>query len=245
MGAENPLFPLDAPRLRATGWEPGSGNWSWLERRLFPEMVRTLPSHLVVLGHPGAESFSAALAAAYVNEARSLHHQAELRDLYALGFDPLLKESERLADGADVASSDVAAEVDLLRNCDVLTFVYPLWFGMPPAIIKGYIDRVLGAGFRIDDLMKPAEGVLRGKRLAVITSSGSRIAWLEEHGMWVSLRQSFDEYLKTIFGFAACDHYHADSIGEGLTDAGAKRVLFEVGQFARSVCACAALPQSA
>lgn len=208
-------------------------------------MVRTLPSHLVVLGHPSPDSFNAALANRYVEEARSLHHQAELRDLYALGFDPLLKESERMADGAASASNDIEVEVGLLKQCDVLTFVYPLWFGMPPAIIKGYIDRVLGTGFRVDDLTKSGERHLRGKRLAVISTSGSRRTWLEEHGMWVSLRQSFDEYLKTVFGFVACDHYHADSIGDDLTDAGANRVLFEIGEFARSVCACAALPETA
>jgi NAD(P)H dehydrogenase (quinone) len=208
-------------------------------------MARTLPSHLVVLGHPSPESFNAALANAYIEKARNLHHQAELRDLYALGFDPLLKEAERTADGAAPGSSDIEVEVGLLKQCDVLTFVYPLWFGMPPAMIKGYIDRVLGAGFRVDDLRKSGQSVLRGKRLAVISTSGARRTWLEEHGMWVSLRQSFDEYLKTVFGFAACDHYHADSIGEDLTAAGAKRVLFEVDEFARSVCACAALPETA
>jgi NAD(P)H dehydrogenase (quinone) len=207
-------------------------------------MVRTLPSHLVVLGHPSPNSFNAALAARYVEVAQSLYHQAELRDLYALGFDPLLKESERMTDGAASASGDIETEVGLLKQCDVLTFVYPLWFGMPPAIIKGYIDRVLGTGFRLDDLTNPDEALLRGKRLAVITTSGSRRTWLEEHGMWVSLRQSFDEYLKTVFGFRGCDHYHADSIGDDLTDASAKRVLFEVGEFARSVCACAALPET-
>lgn len=208
-------------------------------------MVRTLPSHLVVLGHPSPGSFNAALAAAYVEKARSLHHSAELRDLYALSFDPLLKESERMADGAASASSDIEAEIRLLKQCDVLTFVYPLWFGMPPAIIKGYIDRVLGMGFRVDDLKKSGESVLRGKRLAVITTSGSKRTWLEEHGMWVSLRQSFDEYLKTVFGFTACDHYHAGSIGDDLSPTEAKQVLFEVGEFARSVCACAALPGTA
>ena len=135
--------------------------------------------------------------------------------------------------------------MELLEQCDVLTFVYPLWFGMPPAIIKGYIDRVLGTGFRIDDLERRSEGMLRGKRLAVITTSGTRQTWLEEHGMWVSLRQSFDEYLKTVFGFSRCDHYHADAIGDDLAMADADRILFDVREFARSVCASAALPVSA
>ena len=202
-------------------------------------MDKKQPAHLVVLGHPSPASFNAALAARYVEAVREAHQDAVLRDLYSIGFDPLLKEGERSSDGAEVASADVRVELDFLRQCDVLTFVHPLWFGMPPAIIKGYVDRVLGAGFRVDDLHQSGERMLRGKRLAVITTSGSRIAWLEEHGMWISLRQSFDEYLKTVFGFARCDHYHADSIADDLGAADAERILFEVGEFARSVCATA------
>jgi len=207
-------------------------------------MTRTPPSHLVVLGHPSPDSFNAAIAARYVETIRGIHQDAVLRDLYAIGFDPLLKDAERTSNGTASESGDVQAELELLRQCDVLTFVYPLWFGMPPAIIKGYIDRVLGAGFRVDDLDHSAAGVLRGKRLAVITTSGSRLTWLEEHGMWISLRQSFDEYLKTVFGFARCDHYHAGSIVDDLGAADAERILFEVGEFARSVCASAARVQA-
>jgi NAD(P)H dehydrogenase (quinone) len=197
------------------------------------------------MGHPSPDSFNAALANRYIEEVRSQHHQAELRDLYALGFDPLLKEAERADDGVASPSADVRTEIEHLRQCDVLTFVYPLWFGMPPAIIKGYMDRVLGAGFRVDDLTRSRGNLLRGKRLAVISTSGSGLTWLHEQGMWISLRQSFDEYLKTVFGFARSDHYHADSIGEGLTPAGAQQILFEVGEFARTVCASAALSEPA
>ena len=143
------------------------------------------------------------------------------------------------------ACDDITHEFELLQRCDVLVFVYPLWFGMPPAIIKGYIDRVMGRGFRISDLGGALDGIFRGKRLAVITSSGSRITWLEEQGMWISLRQSFDRYLTTVFGFSGFDHYHADSIGDNLGEADAKRIFFEVTQFARTVCAAAALPAPA
>lgn len=206
-------------------------------------MGRTMPLHLVVLGHPGSNSFNAAIAGRYVDAVRATHQDAVLRDLYALGFDPLLTETERTANGVAGASSDIQAELNVLEQCDILTFVYPLWFGMPPAIITGYIDRVLGAGFRVDDLNRSPEGMLRGKRLAVITTSGSKLTWLEEHGIWVSLRQSFDEYLKTVFGFARCDHYHADSVVNDLSSADAERILFEVGEFARRVSASAAALQ--
>lgn len=208
-------------------------------------MGRQMPTHLVVLGHPGAESFNAAIAKRYVETVRAAHQVAVLRDLYALGFDPLLKESERTANGVENASTDIQVELKILEDCDTLTFVYPLWFGKPPAIITGYIDRVLGAGFRVDDLLRSSQGMLRGKQLAVITTSGSKLTWLEEQGIWVSLRQSFDKYLQTVFGFRQCDHYHADSVGENLSPAAAEGILFEVGEFARKVCASAATVRQA
>jgi hypothetical protein len=61
----------------------------------------------------------------------------------------------------------------------------------------------------------------------------------------VSLRQSFDEYLKTVLGFVRCDHCHADSIVDDLASSDAERILFEVEEFARRVSASAATSQPA
>ncbi len=199
--------------------------------------MRTPSSHLIILGHPSPDSFNAAVANRYAETVRASNQDAVVRDLYALGFDPLLTEAERKPGDADAPSDAVRAELDLVAKSDVLCFVYPLWFGMPPAMIKGYIDRTLGAGFRRDDLEQTHEGHLHGKRLVVLTTSASTLPWLEEQGMWISLRQSFDLYLKTIFGFSHSDHYHADSIVDDLNPNYAERILFEVGEFARKICA--------
>ena len=192
--------------------------------------------HLVVLGHPSKNSFNAAIAERYVATIRANHHDAIIRDLYELNFDPRLKEAERLPSGGEPISPDVAAELDYLGQCDVVTFVYPLWFGMPPAITKGYIDRVFGAGFRLTHL-KPGGGLFQGKRLAVISTSASTLPWLESQGMWVSLRQSFENYLQTIFGFVESYHYHAASIVDGLNPSEAERILYEIDELARKICA--------
>jgi NAD(P)H dehydrogenase (quinone) len=194
-------------------------------------------SHLVVLGHPGPNSFNAAIAKQYAKTVQANHQDVILRDLYALGFDPLLKEPERTASTTDTVAADVRIELDLINRCDVLTFVFPLWFGMPPAIIKGYVDRVLGAGFKTDGLGKAQEGAFQGKYLSVLTTSASTLPWLEAHGMWISLRQSFDHYMGTVFGFAASGHYHAASIVDDLSPASAETVLYEVDEFTRTICA--------
>ena len=126
-----------------------------------------------------------------------------LRDLYAIGFDPVLRDSERPGAAGFAPAPDVAAELALIRDSNVIVLVYPIWFGMPPAIIKGYIDRVLGAGLLARDIKSgEGHGPLEGKRLVILSSSASTMPWLEEHGQWASLRQAFDTYLTTIFAMA-------------------------------------------
>lgn len=197
-------------------------------------------SHLVVLGHPSAESFNAALAHAYVETVRSKHQDAQLRDLYGLNFDPLLKESERTANDLAGVGEDARHELELAKQSDVIVFVYPLWFGAPPAIVKGYLDRVFGAASRQSEFYIPDKRPFTGKRLAVISTSGSSLPWLEGQGIWVSLRQSFDQYLKSVLGFSHCDHYHAEGIVDELGPAHADRIFFEVAEFATKICAAAA-----
>ena len=202
-----------------------------------PSKTQKAVSHLIVLGHPGPKSVNAAIAHQYKETAQANHQDVILRDLYALGFDPLLKEAERTASTTDAVAADVRIELDLIDRCDVLTFVFPLWFGMPPAIIKGYVDRVLGAGFKTDEIGKTEEGAFHGKHLAVLTTSASTLPWLEAHGMWISLRQSFDHYMGTVFGFSASGHYHAGSVVDDLSSLSAKQILFEVEEFTRDICA--------
>ena len=205
-----------------------------------PSLSRSV-SHLIILGHPATESFNAAIAKRYVETVHTNYQETVFRDLYLLGFDPLLKESERFMSKDQPFSPDVEKELDLIRECDVVTFIYPLWFGTPPAIIKGYIDRVFGAGFRSTDLARQKNALFRKKQLVVVTTSASTLPWLESQGMWVSLTQSFEEYLTAVFGFEKNHHYHADSIVDDLHEADADRILYEVDAFARTICAEAAM----
>jgi len=169
--------------------------------------------HLVVLGHPGARSFNRLVAETYCAAVEDCGQRATLRDLYAMNFDPRLKDSERPDKEGFSPAPEVAAELELLRRCAVVTLVYPLWFGMPPAIIKGYIDRVLGAGFPASAITHGAPNpLLQGKHLVILSSSALTRPWLEERGQWLSLRQAFDLYLTDAFAFADSAHVHFDAI---------------------------------
>ncbi|MFC3580922.1 NAD(P)H-dependent oxidoreductase [Sphingomonas hylomeconis] len=194
-------------------------------------------SHVIVLGNPDAASFSHAVANAYRDAVIECGQQAVVRDLYAMHFDPLLKADERPGRRGTAPAADVVAEIDLVRDASVITLVYPLWYGLPPAIIKGYIDRVLGAGFSARDIVAgSSHGLLHGKRFMSFSSSASTRPWLEEHGQWVSIRQALDTYLATIFALEEGGHVHFDAIVEGVSEQYVAECLADVRERARRTC---------
>lgn len=194
--------------------------------------------HVVVLGTPSPTSFTHAIAETYCDVVRECGQDAILRDLYAIGFNALLGADER-PDAPDYTiAPDAAFELALLEPASVVTFVYPLWVGMPPAIIKGYIDRVFGAGFGASQASANAPvSMLQGKRLLSFSTSASTRPWLEEHGQWISIRQGIDSYLAAVFAMADGGHVHFDSIVDGVAVQYVRECLADVRETARRTCA--------
>lgn len=185
--------------------------------------------HAVIVCHPAEESFTMAVAKRYADTVAARGQEVVVRDLYRIGFDPILHDAERLGDPAE----DVAREWALLDNVDIFTLVYPIWFGAPPAMMVGYIDRVFGAG------RERGEGgdnePLAGKRLVSLTSSGSMRAWLNEKGVLNSLRTVYDRYLSDVFGFAETARYHFDGVGPDTPERDIRMHLNAVENAAREV----------
>lgn len=173
--------------------------------------------HAIIVGHPDAQSFNVSVANAYAEAAAELGHETVLRDLYRIGFDPCLKATERPDAPNFTIADDVRIEQDLLTDCDVFVLVYPIWLGAPPAILKGYIERVFNHGFAFDAFHAGrAQPLLTGKKMISFTSSGSTRAWLEENGVWESLRTIFDDYVAKGCGLEVVDHHHFPSVNPGL-----------------------------
>ena len=165
--------------------------------------------HAIIACHPLERSLTLALAERYAEAVRGHGHEALVRDLYRLGFDPVLKQAEREGEPA----ADVVREWQALGEVDVFVLAYPIWFGAPPAMLKGYIDRVFGAGRRLGVMDEaPPESVLQGKHLVSLTLSGHMRAWLDERGVLESLRNLFDRYLGQVFGLPETHHYHFEGI---------------------------------
>lgn len=118
-------------------------------------------------------------------------------DLYAEGFDPRLKTSERQNYYADSGSpeADIAPHIEKLRHAQRLMLVFPTWWFGPPAILKGWIDRVFapGVAFAHSQNFGPIKPRLTQlERVVVVTTLGSPW-WVD----WLVMRRPVRRVLKT------------------------------------------------
>jgi NAD(P)H dehydrogenase (quinone) len=195
------------------------------------------PLHIVVLAHPDPESFNASVARTYVETVTAHGHRAHVRDLYRLCFDPVLKNHERPDHRGFTISDDVVAERAAIAGAAVYTLVYPIWFGLPPAILVGYIDRVFGASVTPAEIRARAgEGVLSGKRLMSIISSGTPDIWLDEQGQIEGLRSVLGRYLQNSFHMSAAEHLQLGHIVQDMPGPFVEQNLLDVKDRAQQLC---------
>ncbi len=98
---------------------------------------------LVILGHPAAESLCAGMAHAYADSARQAGAEVRFLDLGQLAFNPLFQGYG----AAQPLEPDLLAAQADIQWADHLVWVYPIWWGAMPALLKGFIDRVLLPGY--------------------------------------------------------------------------------------------------
>jgi NAD(P)H dehydrogenase (quinone) len=106
--------------------------------------MRTAMKISLILAHPCTGSFNHAIADATADALREAGHQVTLHDLYAEKFDPLLLYGEIARDAG--LPPLVAEHCREIAAADGIVIVHPNWWGMPPAILTGWIDRVLRPG---------------------------------------------------------------------------------------------------
>jgi putative NADPH-quinone reductase len=132
---------------------------------------------LVVCAHPHEHSFNHAITEAVQRGCTRAGHQVTTLDLYALEFTAAMSTAEHRAYHGDQPLVDpmVAEHAALVRRAEVLVFVYPTWWSQPPAILRGWLERVLvpGVAFRFDARGKVRPGLRNVKRIIGISTYGA------------------------------------------------------------------------
>lgn len=168
---------------------------------------------MIVHAHPEPLSFNAALRDAWVMTLSSMGVEVEVSDLYAQQFAAVasghdftrLSNPERLAYAHEQRhaqherryASDILAEQDKLARADLVIFQFPLWWYAPPAILKGWIDRVLSNGFAYADGKYFNDGLLKGKLAMLSTTTGGTLEELDADSTFTG---SVDDFLRPITG---------------------------------------------
>jgi len=126
---------------------------------------------LVIVGHPNPDSFGSALAQRYAEAARNLGAEVEVLSLSELDFDLSLRGGFQ---GEQALEPDLMRAQELLKWCTHLCVVFPVWWGAPPALLKGFFDRTLLPGFAFK--FRPSglsEKLLAGRSARMIVTSDS------------------------------------------------------------------------
>lgn len=128
------------------------------------------------MAHPNPESLNHSITATARKALGDRGWDVSFHDLYAEGFDPLLPAEELKRDA--VLPPNIKAHCDEIVSADGIVIVHPNWWGQPPAILRGWQDRVLRMGiaykFEVDEKGEGVPvGLLRAKWALVFTTSNT------------------------------------------------------------------------
>ena len=132
----------------------------------------------VILAHPDPKSFNHAIAQMAVKALRTNGHKVFFHDLYQEKFDPLLPAKEILNDAKLPAK--IKKHCAEIATADGIVIVHPNWWGQPPAILKGWVDRVIRPGGAYEFLEGDSgegvpQGLLKAKAALVYNTSNTKL----------------------------------------------------------------------
>ncbi|NWA87934.1 NAD(P)H-dependent oxidoreductase [Pseudomonas sp. D8002] len=145
---------------------------------------------LIVHAHPEPQSFTAALRDQATATLQAQGHEVQVSDLYAMNWNPVASASDftsrenpdylvyaleqRLGVKSQSIALDIRQELDKLLWADLLILNFPIFWFSAPAMLKGWIDRVLVSGVCYGGKRFYDQGGLAGKKALVTVTLGGR-----------------------------------------------------------------------
>ncbi len=169
-------------------------------------------NQLIIIAHPKKDSFSHKIKISLEKEFINQRYSFKIRDLYEIGFKPVLTEEELKLNKEGKNLPDIAVEQSYIEWADELTFIYPLWWNAFPAILKGYIDRVFTNGFAFKINGNGPEGLLKNKKVRLITTAGMKERTLTESGIFEGLKITQEHGVFEFCGMDVLDHLYVTEV---------------------------------
>ncbi len=143
----------------------------------------------IVLAHPEPQSFNGNLARIAEASLAAQGYSVTLSDLYAMGFDPCegprhfenrhaperfdTQAEQYHASKQETLADPVKSEIARLEAADLLILQYPMWWHLPPAMLKGWFDRVFAYGAVYASQRRFEKGHFTGKRAILSVTVGT------------------------------------------------------------------------
>ncbi|WP_454743278.1 NAD(P)H-dependent oxidoreductase [Cupriavidus necator] len=176
---------------------------------------------LIVHAHPEPQSFTTALQTNAAEELRKQGHEVVVTDLYALGFNPVASSADfseranpdylvyaleqRHAYGSGTLAPDIKPHVEAVLWADLIIFSFPIYWFSTPAILKGWIDRVLLSGPFYGGLRFYDKGGLRDKQAWVVATLGGQPHMFGADGVHGELPRMLSHLLRGTLGYLGFD----------------------------------------
>ncbi|MBN9048807.1 MAG: NAD(P)H-dependent oxidoreductase [Rhizobiales bacterium] len=160
---------------------------------------------LLVYAHPEPTSFTAAMRDVAADTLRDLGYTVEVSDLYAEGFNPVAgrhdfltvndparfhyQTEQGLAHVQQGFAPDLAREQARFLKADLVIWLFPIWWGGVPAILKGWFERVLAYGFAYSDGRRYDKGFFKDKKGLLCFTTGGTAERFSATGVYGTLDQ--------------------------------------------------------
>ena len=155
---------------------------------------------LIVYASPEPTSFTAALKDVARDQFLAMGHELVVSDLYAEKFNPVAgrhdfstvadagrfhyQQEQLKAAQEDGFSAEIKREQQRVSDADLFIFIYPLWWGGMPAILKGWFDRVLAYGFAYADGKRFDSGYFQGRHAVIALTTGGTAERFSSDGVY-------------------------------------------------------------
>lgn len=191
---------------------------------------------LIVHAHNEPQSFTAALKDLAAAELLAQGHQVEVSDLYAMKFKAVADSDDfrqranpdylvyaleqRNAVNNGTLAADIAAELEKIKAADLIVFSFPIYWFSVPAIMKGWIDRVLVSGYCYGGLRFYDRGGLAGKKAMLACTLGGQPHMLKADGIHGELEEMLRPLLRGTLAYTGMSvlppfvAYHVPYISE-------------------------------
>jgi putative NADPH-quinone reductase len=176
----------------------------------------------VILAHPHPESFNHAIAQTVVEQLERNGHRVFFHDLYREGFDPLLPHEE-IPKSADLPEA-IASHCAEIAEVDGIVVVHPNWWGQPPAILTGWVDRVIRPGVAYEFIEGDSgEGVPNGllKARAALVFNTTNTTREREQTVFGDPLETI--WKNCIFGLCGVPRFHRRMVGIVVTSTDTER----------------------